>query len=74
MSIPRWQTHVIGDFFHLVLLHEEDLGDLLTGALQDAGDQGVVAGSQLLLLCNAKSTGVRPGRGVAGLGRGRPAG
>lgn len=45
------QTHVVGDFFHLVLLHEEDLGDLLAGALQDAGDQGVIAGSQLLLLC-----------------------
>lgn len=55
-SLPQCKTHIIGDFLHLVLLHEEYLGDLLTGALQDAGDQGVISGPQLLLFCNETST------------------
>lgn len=42
-------AHVIGDLFHLVLLHQENFGDLFTWALEDAGDQRVVGVLQLLL-------------------------
>lgn len=65
-STLEGDTHVVGDLFHLVLLHEEHLGHLLAGALQDAGEQGEVAVTQLLLLCKARTTGLAPGLGGFG--------
>lgn len=46
---PSKRAHVIGDLLHLVLLHQENFGDLFTWSLEDAGDQRVVGVLQLLL-------------------------
>ena len=38
-QISDWKgTHIIGNFLHLVLLHQEHFGDLLTWALEDPGN------------------------------------